>query len=165
MAKRKKKGVTKRRTKSTRRRGRVSGIGALGLPVERIAALVVGGVASQALNGIAKNIKPLQNNAKILPAIKIVGGALLMSKTRNPMAQDFAAGIVGEGGLQLIRALAPNVFAGLTGESVGNALINLDDSVGATLIDLDEVNGVGASYIYAEDHQVGAVDDYAVNAI
>lgn len=146
----KKKKTTKRRKSTGRRRARVGAIGG-GLPLERIAAFAGGAIASQALNGISKNVAALQKNKKVLPIIKIGLGMYGLMKGTNQMLQDAAGGMVAEGALQLVREAAPNVFQSLTGES----------AVGATLIDLDQVSG----YVYSEDHQVGAVEDYSVAAI
>ena len=154
-----KKKVTKKRKPTRRRRSRVSGVGMLpGVPLEQIAAFAGGAIASQALNGIAKNVSALQKNAKILPLIKIGIGVFALAKSNNEMLKNMGGGFVAEGALQLVRVAAPNVFNTLNGEPVG--------SIGTTLIDLDGISGNG-NYLYGEDQQVGALydEDYSVGAV
>lgn len=149
----KKRKTTKRRT-VRRRRGRVSGIGMLpGIPLEAMATIGAGAIASQALNGIAQNVDMLQRNPKILPLAKLVIGGFMVSKSKNPMVQNFGGGIIADGVLQSARTFAPNVFKGLTG-GVGS-LIDLDNYV------------AGGPYVYGEDHSVGALqdEDYTLGAI
>jgi hypothetical protein len=156
MAKKKKTSQKRGAGRRRRSRSRVAGIGMLpGLPLEQVAAFVGGAVASQALNGIAKNIKPLQKSPKILPIAKIAIGVFGLMKSNNEMLQNMAGGMIAEGGLHLVREMAPNVFKSLTGGS---------DSVG-TLIDLDEIAGTG--YYYGEDHTVSGIndEDFSVGAV
>lgn len=149
----KKKATTKRR-RTTRRRARVGAIGG-GLPLERIAAFAGGAVASQALNGISKNVSALQKNKKILPILKIGIGTYGLMKGSG-MVQDASIGFICDGALHFVREAAPNVFKSLTGEPVSG--------IGATtLIDLDQINGT--EYMYGESHQVGAIEDYSVASV
>jgi hypothetical protein len=151
----KKKKTTKRRSSVRRRgRGRVSGIGMLpGVPLEAMAAIGAGAVASQALNGIAQNIDVLQRNPKILPIAKLMIGGFMVSKSKNPMVQNLGGGFIADGALQAARTFAPNVFKGLTG-NVGS-LIDLDNYV------------AGGRYMYGEDHSVGALqdEDYSLGSV
>lgn len=154
-----KKKVTKKRKTTRRRRSRVAGIGMLpGIPLEQMAAFAGGAIASQALNGVAKNVSALQKNDKILPLIKIGIGAFALTKGGNDMLRNMGGGFIADGTLQLVRVAAPNVFNTLNGSGV--------NGIGATLIDLDNIAGPG-EYLYAEDHQVGAYsdEDYSVGAV
>lgn len=131
----KKKKTTKKR-RTGRRRGRVSGIGMLpGIPVEAMAAIGAGAIASQALNGVAQNVAALQKNPKLLPVAKIIIGGFLVSKSKNPMLQNFAGGVIADGALQAARVFAPNVFKGLAGDNIG-ALIDLDNYVSGMPVDM-----------------------------
>lgn len=167
MAKKKQKKAKSRTTRRRRSTRRVSGIGMVGgLPLETLAGIAGGAIASKALNGIAKNIKPLQKNPKILPIIKVVAGGYMVAKG-SPTMQNIGTGVLAEGALDALEVFAPNVFkkmkAGYSADSV--------DGIGTTLIDLDDynnLNGVGsANYYYEEDHTVGSLQnqDYALGAV
>lgn len=125
-----------------------------GVPLEAMAAIGAGAVASQALNGIAQNIDVLQRNPKILPIAKLVIGGFMVSKSKNPMVQNLGGGFIADGALQAARTFAPNVFKGLTNGNVGS-LIDLDSYVS------------GGSYVYGEDHSVGMLqdEDYALGSV
>ncbi len=127
----KKKGKRKTTRRRTGRRSRVSGIGAVGIPFETIAAIGAGAIASQALNGVAQNVPALQKNPKILPLVKVGLGVLALTKSNNEMIQNVGGGMIADGVLQGMRTFAPNVFKGLAGDMPGvGALVSLDDAVG-----------------------------------
>lgn len=155
MAKKKK---STKRTSTRRRKSRVSGVGMLpGIPLEQLGAIAGGAIVSQSLNGMAKNVKALQDNKKVLPLLKIGLGAFAIIKGENPLLRNMGTGMVADGSLHLLRVAAPNSFQNLTGEAVGYA--------GSTLIDLDTISGNG--YVYSEGHQVGGLDDqdFSVGAV
>jgi hypothetical protein len=126
-----------------------------GVPLEAIAAIGAGAIASQALNGISQNIDMLQRNPKILPIAKLVIGGYLATKGKSAMLQNVGGGFIADGALQAARTFAPNVFKGLTGGNVGS------------LIDLDNYVSGGSGFVYGEDHSVGALqdEDYAMGAV
>ena len=134
-----KKSKTRRKpARRSRRRGRsVSGIGMAGVPIETLAAVGAGAVASKALNGVLSNVKALEGKPIVRPIIKLGVGYLLTAyKGGGQFVQSAGMGFIAEGALDMLGVAAPNVFSKLTGEP---------GEVGAvTLIDLDEVNGYGS---------------------
>lgn len=145
MAKKKKK-TTK--TRRTRRRGR-SRVGALGagVPMETLGAVIVGGVASKAVNGVAKNVAFLQDKKWALPVIKLAGGYML-TRQKAPFMQGMGTGVMLEGFFHGLEAFAPNVFQKLTGGEV--------KGIGYTLIDLDDMPGASAMRGYGKGGSLGA---------
>ena len=153
----KKKAKNKKRTGGRRRsrgRGRVGAI-SQGLGMETLAGIVVGGFGAMALNGIAKNVAFLQKSKWLLPATKVVGGFLLANNTSSAFAQGAGGGMVLQGVFDGGQTLAPNVFNKLTGG--GSAQIN--PSVGATLIDLDDVRGIGSGMSMEDEQAVAGLYD------
>lgn len=148
MAKKKQK---KSKTRSrTRRRGR-SRVGALGagagVSMETLGAVIVGGVASKATNGIVKNVQFMADKKWAMPALKVAGG-YFMTTQKSPFLQGMGAGVILEGFFHGLEALAPNVFQKLQGEKV--------EGIGYTLIDLDDMPGASAMRGYGKGGSLGA---------
>lgn len=126
-----KKGTSRRR--HARRGRRVSGF-AGGIPMETLAGIGAGAVASKALNGVLKNIKFVNDKKMVRPAIKLGLGYFVSGyKGGGEFVQNIGLGMLAEGSLDLLAAVAPNVF-GKEGEQVGAIH-------GNTVIDLDSVSG------------------------
>lgn len=146
----------KKRPATRRSRGRV-GAFAGGVDIEMLGSVFAGAVASKALNGIGKNIKPLQGNKFAMPLLKLGIGGYLAAKSPNPMLKNMGLGFIAEGGLSLLENAAPNVFQKLTGD------INGIGAADTLTLDLEQyVSGPGGAYVFDEDHSVGAFNDVDV---
>ncbi len=148
---------SKKRPATRRNRGRVGAFGG-GVDIEMLGSVFAGAVASKALNGVGKNIKPLQGNKFALPVIKLAIGGYLAAKSPNPLLKNMGLGFIAEGGLSLLEGAAPNVFQKLTGGPI--------EGIGAAdtlTLDLEQyVSGPGGGYVFEEDHSVGAYNDTEV---
>lgn len=134
MAKKKVAKTRKRRATGRRRgRSRVRGIGFAGVPMEQVASVVAGAVASKALNGVTKKIKFITGKPIVLPIIKLAAGYFMFTKSDNSFVQGMGMGFIGEGALQALEAASPDVFKklneGLGGIGANTTYIDLDDNV------------------------------------